>query len=945
MISATLGKPETHPPVAPPPAASPLPIDNAAQLALDADIELLDDLLSASIRRLVGPSALVLIEEIRGMAKELRAHPSVEAGRRLRDRLEQLDLPTLRHLIRAFSIYFDLINLAEQHARVRALRQRIIRLAPRPLAESSEAALSELRAAGITAEQIDDLLHRAFIGPVFTAHPSEARRLTILEKLSAISRELDAIEYTAMLPQEQQTAVAVIAEQIETFWLTDIVRNVRPMVLDEVRQGLEVVEHSLFEVAPKLYGELEHALKTVYPEHAWKVPSLLKFGTWIGGDRDGNPNVTHALTVDAVRLHQETVLRHYIKEIDALGQRLSHSVHFVTTSRAFQESLERDLGFFPEIGAQIHREPYRAKCRFIGARLERTLDFVKKLKPHWADDAFKPHEEIYHNATDLLNDLNLLAAELAENRALYAIEPVREMIRLVDVFGLHLLKLDIRQHANVHVRAIDEILAWAGVQPRYAKLGATERFECLSNELKHNRPLIPSHLPFSAETREAILTFRAIAAILEQQCPEAIETYIISGCNDAANVLEVLLLAREARLFQPVEGISRLNIVPLFETFDSLRTVVPIIQCLVHQPVYRRQLELRGNQQEVMIGYSDSSKESGFVQSAWSLYRAQHLLAEMAQRTGIRIPIFHGRGGAVGRGGGPANRAILAQPRGSINGRLRITEQGEMIADRYGHPAIAKRHLDQVVNAVLRSSLSHNEEKVDVTWHWVLDRLSERAFKHYRDLVYDTPEFLTYFEQATPIDEISQLKLASRPARRTTARQVENLRAIPWVFSWMQSRHTLPGWFGFGSAVRDFLAEHPGEMATFQRMYREWHFWQTLIDNTQMILAKADLTIARLYADLVEDQELATRIFGRIEQEFHLTAEVIRDITGQKELLEQMPVLRDSIKRRNPYVDPLSFIQIVLLRRLRSGNGPADELLTGVLESINGIASGLKNTG
>jgi phosphoenolpyruvate carboxylase len=268
-----------------------------------------------------------------------------------------------------------------------------------------------------------------------------------------------------------------------------------------------------------------------------------------------------------------------------------------------------------------------------------------------------------------------------------------------------------------------------------------------------------------------------------------------------------------------------------------------------------------------------------------------------------------------------------------------------MIADRYGHPAIAKRHLDQVVNAVLRSSLSLNEEKIDVTWHWVLDRLSERAYKHYRDLVYDTPEFLTYFEQATPIDEISQLKLASRPARRTTARQVENLRAIPWVFSWMQSRHTLPGWYGFGSAVREFLAEHPREMATFQRMYREWHFWQTLIDNTQMILAKADLTIARLYADLVEDQEIATRIFGRIEQEFHLTAEVIREITGQKELLEQMPVLRDSIKRRNPYVDPLSFIQIVLLRRLRSGNGPAEELLTGVLESINGIASGLKNTG
>jgi phosphoenolpyruvate carboxylase len=317
----------------------------------------------------------------------------------------------------------------------------------------------------------------------------------------------------------------------------------------------------------------------------------------------------------------------------------------------------------------------------------------------------------------------------------------------------------------------------------------------------------------------------------------------------------------------------------------------------------------------------------------------------MGQRTGIRMPIFHGRGGAVGRGGGPANRAILAQPRGSINGRLRITEQGEMIADRYGHPAIAERHLDQVLNAVLRSSFAVNDEKIDVTWQWILDRLAERACKHYRDLVYDTPEFLTYFEQATPIEEIAQLKLASRPARRTTTRNVDHLRAIPWVFSWMQSRHTLPGWFGLGSAVREFLAEHPRDLPTFQRMYREWHFWQTLIDNTQMILAKADLTIARLYADLVDDQGIATRIFGRIEEEYHRTVDVIREITGQRELLEQMPVLRGSIMRRNPYIDPLSYIQVVLLRRLRSGQGASAELLTGVLESINGIASGLKNTG
>jgi phosphoenolpyruvate carboxylase len=912
---------------------------------LEGDIEMLDGMLSAAIERLAGADALAIIEEIRKTARELRAAPSVEKARQLRDRLDQLDLPTLRHLIRGFSVYFDLINLAEQHARVRALRQRIRKLAPLPLSESTLAAFRELADQGVTASDVSDLLERAFIGPVFTAHPSEARRLTILEKLSAISRELDRIEFADLLPIERDEALATIAEQIETFWLTDTVRLVRPTVLDEVRQGLEVVENSLFEVVPRLYRQLEHNLREVYPGTEGQVPSILRFGSWIGGDRDGNPNVTHSLTIDAVRLHQETVLKHYLGAINALGKRLSHSLHFVKTTPAFRASLERDLGYFPEVGSQVEREPFRAKCGFIAARLEKTLERARTFQPHWADDVYQPPEEIYLDKASLLADLRMLENELVRGRAAAASEPVREIIRQVDVFGTHLLKLDIRQHANVHVKAIDEILAWAGVEPRYAKLTAGQRFDILANELKHNRPLVPSHLPFSAETREVILTFRAIAAILEQQCPDAIETYIISGCGDSANLLEVLILAREARLYRPEEGISRINIVPLFETLDALKTAVPIMQCLLHQPTYRKQLELRGDVQEVMIGYSDSNKESGFVQSAWALYRAQAALADMAARTGIRVAVFHGRGGAVGRGGGPANRAILAQPRGSVNGRLKLTEQGEMIADRYGTPAIAERHLDQILNAVLVSSLGAPEVKVPSEWGWMLDRLSERACRVYRDLVYESPEFLTYFEQATPIEEIAKLKLASRPARRTTARTVDQLRAIPWVFSWMQSRHTLPGWFGLGSAVREFLNEHPQELATFQKMYREWHFWQTLIDNAQMILAKADLTIARLYADLVVDQELAARVFGRIETEYEKTVAVILEITGQKELLENVPVLRGSIDRRNPYVDPLSFVQIVLLRRLRSGQGSSDELLTGVLESINGIASGLKNTG
>ena len=926
----------------PPPSIS---NDGGAHHSLGADIDLLDDLLAMAIRRLAEPEALQLVEEVRATAKELRARPSTEGANRLLDRLNDLDIPTLRTLIRAFSVYFDLINLAEQHARIRTIRHRTLRMAPVPMSESSEAALRQLHDQGITANQIDHLLQRALICPVFTAHPSEARRLTILEKLSAISREMGRLEYEKLLPRERLAAIAAIEEQIETFWLSDTVRTDRPTVLDEVRQGIEVVENSLFAVVPRMYHDLEESLRGVYPDHDWKVPSLLRFGSWIGGDRDGNSNVTHAVTAQAVRLHQETVLKHYVREIEALGKRLSHSVHFVDCGQEFRDSLLNDAGHFPEFAVQMHREPYRGKCRFIAAKLQKTLDHLHGLKPHWGDDEAAFPTGIYMRKEDLYADLTLIERELERNRAKAALEPVRDMMRLVDVFGTHLMKLDIRQHADRHRQAIAEILKWAGVTPKYDKFSPTECFECLTKELEHNRPLIPSHLPFSEETKEVILTFRTIAAVLEQQCPEAIDTYIISGAGDAANLLEVLLLAREARLFDPERGISRLNIVPLFETLDALKNSAHILQRLLNQPVYRRHLQLRDNLQEVMIGYSDSNKESGFVQSAWALYRAQHALAQTASRTGIRVQIFHGRGGAIGRGGGPANRAILAQPRGSINGRLRITEQGEMIADRYGHPAIAERHLDQVVNAVLRSSLSPDEEKPDVTREWILDRLAVKACTHYRSLVYDTPEFLSYFEQATPIKEVSQLKIASRPARRTMASSIDQLRAIPWVFSWMQSRQTLPGWYGLGSAVQDFLKEHPNELSTFRMMYREWHFWRTLIDNAQMILAKADLTIARMYANLVEDQSVATRIFTRIEEEYHRTVDVICQITEQKELLEGMPILHGSIQRRNPYIDLLSFIQIVLLKRMRSGENAPEELLTGVLESINGIASGLKNTG
>ncbi len=921
-------------------------LDDIVQRALSSDIHLLGDILGATIHRLAGPEAFELEETIRAAAKQLRSQPSVEEARRLRDQLDSLDLPALRMLIRSFSVYFDLINLAEQQARVRSIRMRAAQLAPLPVRESVEAGLRQLRQRGVKAEELSDLLQRARICPVFTAHPSEARRRTILEKLEAISGHLDRMEYKKILASERQECLDAIGEEIETFWLTESVRGCRPSVVEEVRQGLEVVESSLLDVTPRLYREVEAALRRVYPEQDWRVPAFLRFGSWIGGDRDGNPNVTHTATADAVRLQQEMLLRHYLARVDELGRRLSHSARQVKPGRAFWFSLNADITLLGETAVEQEGEPYRRKCRFIAAKLNRTLAYLRTHQLMWTAEDHQPPAGVYMGRHDLRADVQVLADDLAENRVqAAALGPIRDFLRIIEVFGTHLLTLDIRQHSQRHGQALEEIFTWAGVCPRYSRLTPNERFDLLAAELKVDRPLLPTHLPFSPETREIVLTFRSIAAVLEQQCPEAIDTYIISGASEPAHMLEVLLLARESRLFRPRDGISRLNIVPLFEAMEPLKQAPAIVQRLLTLPIYRKHLELRGNVQEVMIGYSDSNKETGFLQSAWSLYQAQRRFSESSRRTGIAVPIFHGRGGAVGRGGGPANRAILAQPRGSVDGRIRITEQGEMIADRYGHHAIAERHLEQVLHAVLLSTFPVEEDSPPPQWERLVERLAERACRCYRKLVYETPEFFTYFTQATPIEEIAQLKIASRPARRNQARDVEQLRAIPWVFSWMQSRHTLPGWYGLGAAVAEHLAEHPDDLATLQTMYQRWEFWRTLLDNAQMILAKADLTIAQLYADLLDDQTLATRIFENIAAEYARTVEVICQITAQTELLEKAAVLRHSIRRRNPYVDPLSFIQLVLLKRLRRGVEPRDELLTAVLESINGIASGLKNTG
>lgn len=929
-----------------PPATTP----STGVFDLDSDISLFDELLSGIIERLEGEGALELVRRVRVAAQQLRAEPSLSKARDLRDELATLDLPSLRKLTRAFSVYFDLINLAEQRARLRALRRRA-QDESTPIPDSLAAAVHQLRASGLGPEKLSQFLSSAFVIPVFTAHPSEARRRTILEKLEGVSRQMDRLEYAHLLPRERRAAVAEMMEEIEAFWLTNMVRQERPTVLDEVRQGLSISDQ-LFQVVPRFYRELEEILAQVYPELAEQpVPGFLRFGTWIGGDRDGNPTVTHDVTVAAVRTQQVTALTLYLERAERLGQRLSISDQVVALSRDFTAGLHDAAQFHPEVAAELPHEPFRAKCRLIAARLRCTIEYVQAVDLRWTTEPASMPHGIYGCRQDLLTDLREISRELEDLGIQSAAAGyLHDFIRLVDVFGLHMLTLDIRQNSSRHAQALDEILNWAQVSSGYLKLSPNERFDLLARELQQQRPLIPTHLPFKPATQEVVQTFRSLSAILERQCDEAVENYIISNATEPAHILEVLLLAREAGLFRPQDQVSRLNIIPLFEAQSPLMNAGTIIQRVLTLPVYRHHLTIRGNVQEVMIGYSDSNKEAGFLQSSWALYQAQRSLAEIQRRTGITVQVFHGRGGAIGRGGGPANRAILAQPTGTVNGRLRFTEQGEVIADRYGTADLAERHLEQIINAVFRSSFALDADPPPPTWERVLERLAERACRRYRDLVHSDPGFLNYFEEATPITEIGQLKIASRPARRndvsqSSAARLEQLRAIPWVFSWMQSRHTLPGWYGLGSAVLEYLTDHPDARETLSAMYEQWPFWRTLIDSTQMILAKADLEIARLYADLVSDTAIADRVYGLIAEEYQRTVEVVSLITGRSELLDDMPVLKHSIARRNPYVDPLSFIQLVLLKRLRAGEEPRDELLLGVLESINGIASGLKNTG
>jgi phosphoenolpyruvate carboxylase len=896
-----------------------------ASRTLSDDIGLLGGLLGEVIQAQEPAEAFALEERARILGRALRSGDET-AAEQLAALVEGLSVEDTTVLVRAFTSYFRLVNLAEDNERVRRMRKRERRELPAPRRGSLREAIGIIAARGTSAESLQELLAQAEIRLVVTAHPTEAQRRTTVAKLArvfAVIRELDDREVEA---DDLARARGQLASTIQELWSSDEIRAVSPTALDEVRAGLVYFHSTLLDVVPRIYRELEDSVEADYPGAGIVVPPLLSFGSWIGGDRDGNPNVTPAVTRQTLELMRRMALEFLSQRVERLAERVSLST--VVTGRAslLDPALLAAAERFPELASELSRrnpeEPYR---RFFALARERLRATGEGAAEGYADSA------------ELLADLRLAERALLAQRAdRIAAGDLHDVIRQVEVFGFHVARLDIREHAVRHRQAVGELLERRGDAGDYAELAEAARQSLLARALADAAALFPADpAALSPTAREVVGGFTMLREALADGYRDALGSYVISGAAAPSDVLEVLLLMKAAGVALPIA--------PLFEFGASLRDAAATMGALLEQPAYREALRSWGDRQEVMIGYSDSNKDVGYLASTWGVRGAQTAIAELLRAHGVRFMFFHGRGGALGRGGGPANVAILAQPPGTVEGRIKLTEQGEVVAAKYSTPEIAHRELELVVGAALVSRLlpQPTAERLRV-FEELLERMATRSQEVYRDLVYGHPGFDCFFEQATPIQEIARLRLGSRPARRGGSQRIQELRAIPWVFSWTQSRIILPAWYGLGSALAQ--AREEAGLPALQEMERDWPFFAALLSNAEMGLAKADLTIGERYADLVEDETLRQPIWARIRTEYERTRELVLAITGQARLLDRSPVLQRSIERRNPYVDPLSFIQVTLLRRLRT-DGASEELVRPMLLTINGIAGGLRNTG
>jgi phosphoenolpyruvate carboxylase len=1045
-----------------------LAVSSISDLFLRHRLKVVEDLWESVLRSECGQELVDLLKQLRDLCSpEGQATDLPESS--VPKVIEKLDLNAAIRASRAFALYFQLINIVEQHyeQRDQQLSRRATYNAPlvpkqSPLKQASltengnsttasiNAAEAEPQSGGPVADllektwhenqassgqeggtfhwlfphlrqlnmppqQIQRLIDNLDIRLVFTAHPTEIVRHTIRGKqrrIAKILQQLDQAEEAfrslgLTSSWEVEGYTEQLMEEIRLWWRTDELHQFKPTVLDEVDYTLHYFQEVLFEAIPQLYQRLKQGLKASFPRLKPPANNFCKFGSWVGSDRDGNPSVTPQVTWQTACYQRDLVLEKYIQSVGSLNNLLSLSLHWSDVLPDLLDSLEQDRSQMPEVYERLairyRQEPYRLKLAYVQQRLENTRDRNQRLRHLYnakllpKDIAETTSSGIYRSGAEFLAELCLIARNLAETGL--SCRDLENLICQVEIYGFNLAHLDIRQESSRHSDALNEISDYLQILPKsYNTLSEPERSLWLATELQTRRPLIPAELPFSEKTCETVETFRMLRQLHQEFGSQVCQTYIISMSHEASDLLEVLLLAKEAGLYDPGTGTSSIRVVPLFETVDDLKRAPAVMKSLFELPLYRACLAggyevannlepekssesgveirkkddtltpqtnpdsspLAPNLHEVMLGYSDSNKDSGFLSSNWEIHKAQKALQKIAEEYGISLRIFHGRGGSVGRGGGPAYEAILAQPGRSINGRIKITEQGEVLASKYSLPELALYHLETVTTAVIQASLLRTGFDDIQPWNEIMEELANRSRCHYRALIYEQPDLVDFFHQVTPIEEISQLQISSRPARRGGKKDLGSLRAIPWVFSWTQSRFLLPSWYGVGTALKEFLNEEPEENLKLMRyFYFKWPFFKMAISKVEMTLAKVDMQIAHHYVRELsrpEDRERFELLFDQIVSEFNLTCELVLSITGHKRLLDGDPDLQRSVQLRNGTIVPLGFLQVSLLKRLRqhSSNTTSGvvhsryskgELLRGALLTINGIAAGMRNTG